>query len=90
MKALTVSAFRTKMKFYLDYVSKSLEVLIVPRNNKDDDAVVIMSIKEYNALTETQHLLSNTANADRLRQSIEQLKNKNTVAFTLEDTELQK
>lgn len=85
MKAITVSSFRTKMKSYLDYVSKSLEVLIVPRNNNDDDAVVIMSIKEYNSLTETGHLLSSTANAERLKQSIEQLKSNKTIAYTLDE-----
>jgi len=83
MKALTVSSFRTKMKFYLDYVSKSLEVIILPRNNNDDDAIVIMSIKEYNSLTETGHLLSTSANAERLKHSIDQLKNKKTIAYTL-------
>ncbi|MFM9945367.1 MAG: type II toxin-antitoxin system Phd/YefM family antitoxin [Bacteroidia bacterium] len=85
MKAITVSSFRTQMKSYLDYVSKSLEVLIVPRNNNDDDAVVIMSIKEYNALTETGHLLSTATNAERLKQSIEQLNTKKTVAYKLDD-----
>lgn len=42
MKIVSTLSLRAKMKTYFDSVSKSLEVIIVPRNDNDDDAIVIM------------------------------------------------
>lgn len=61
------------------------DVLIIPRNNNEDDAVVVISIKEYNALIETSHLMSTKANRNRLESSIENLKKGNTRLLPLKD-----
>jgi antitoxin YefM len=82
MKAISVSTLRKGMKEYFDYVSKSMEVIIVPRN-KEEEAIVIMSIQEYNSLKETEHLLSTKANQKKLHKSISQITEGKTVKFKL-------
>jgi len=76
MKVLTISTLRTRIKYYFDSVINSSDILIIPRNNseEDHDAIVIMSLKEYNSLQETNYLLLTEANRDRLLESIEQSK----------------
>lgn len=62
------------MKSYLDRVTKSFETIIVSRGVDENDSVVIMSLKEYNALMETNYLLSTSKNREWLEASIAQLK----------------
>ncbi len=83
MKAVTISTLRKEMKKYFDYVSKSMGVIIVPRN-KENEAIVIISIQEYNSLLETEHLLSTNNNRNRIQESINQMAQEKTVLFKVD------
>jgi antitoxin YefM len=83
MKKVTISTLRKEMKEYFDYVSKSMGVIIVPRN-KENEAIVIISIQEYNSLLETEHLLSTNNNRNRIQESINQMAQEKTVLFKLD------
>jgi antitoxin YefM len=77
MIAANFSEFRTRLKMYLDNVEDNNETLIVKR--KTGKGTVVISLDEYNSIMETVHLLSSRNNADRLYESIRQMKNKETV-----------
>lgn len=53
-------------------VAKNHEVISVEK--EPEQAVVILDAQEYNSLMETLYLLSNPANAERLREGIAQHK----------------
>ncbi|TAJ13465.1 hypothetical protein DMA11_08605 [Marinilabiliaceae bacterium JC017] len=81
MIAANFSEFRTKLKKYLDDVEDNNETLIVKR--KSGKGTVMISLDEYNSIMETVHLLSSKANADRLYESIRQMKEGDTVSNDL-------
>ncbi len=69
--------FRTGLKKFLDNVENNHETLVIKR--KSGKGAVMISLDEYNSIMETVHLLSSKANADRLYESIRQMKKGETV-----------
>jgi len=72
MIAANFTEFRTGLKRYLDTVEENNETLIIKRGT--GNGAVLISLDEYNSIMETVHLLSSKANADRLHESIQQIK----------------
>jgi len=72
MRAANFTEFRTRLKKYLDDVENNHETLIIKRNTGNGS--VLISLDEYNSIMETVHLLSSKINADRLYESMQQMK----------------
>lgn len=72
MMVANFTEFRTGLKKFLDNVENNNETLIIKRGI--GKGAVMMSLDEYNSIMETLHLLNSKANADRLYESIKQMK----------------
>lgn len=71
MDAITYSAARANLASTMNRVCNDHEALIITRN--DEQAVVMLSLEDYNALEETAYLLRSPANAKRLLSATAQL-----------------
>ncbi len=72
MNTITYTAARANLADTMDKVCNDHEAIIITR--KSDQAVVMISLEEYNALEETVHLLRTPANAGRLLSAVAQLR----------------
>ena len=71
MDVLTFSETRANLKSVMDQVVNDHSPVVVAR--KRGEAVVMLSLDDWNSIEATLHLLSNPENARRLRSSISQL-----------------
>ncbi|MFD1510451.1 type II toxin-antitoxin system Phd/YefM family antitoxin [Lacimonas salitolerans] len=71
MDVISYSDARAQLKSVMDRAVNDKQEVVVTR--KHGDSVVIVSLDEWNAITETLHLLSSPRNAERLRDAIGQL-----------------
>ena len=71
MNVLTFSEARASLKTVMDKVCEDHDPTVITRVNGEH--VVLMSMADYSSMQETLHLLSTEANANRLRQGLEQL-----------------
>lgn len=77
MNAITYTAARENLASTMDRVCIDRDPVIITRNR--DQAVVMISLEDYEALEETAYLLRSPANAKRLIASIEAAEQGNTV-----------
>ena len=71
MNAMTYTAARANLASTMNRVCNDHEALIITRNG--EQAVVMLSLEDYNALEETSYLLRTPANAKRLLSAVTQL-----------------
>jgi antitoxin YefM len=68
MDVVTYSEARANLKDVMDRVIEDKTEVIVTRQKAE--AVVMVSLSEWNSISETLHLLSSPKNAERLRKAI--------------------
>ena len=71
MDVMTYTEARANLKGVMDRVVSDRTQVVVTRQKAE--AIVMMSLADWNAVEETLHLLSTASNAARLRGSIDQL-----------------
>ena len=72
MNAISYTAARENLAATMDKVCTDHAPVIITRNR--DQAVVMMSLEDFEALEETAYLLKNPKNAKRITSAIAQLK----------------
>lgn len=83
MVALTYTAARENLAATMDRVCRDNDPVLITRNR--DQAVVMISQEEYEALEATAHLLRSPANVRRLLESLDDLKKGKGVRKKLSD-----
>jgi antitoxin YefM len=83
MTALTYTAARENLAATMNKVCENHEPVIITRNR--DQAVVMMSLEDYNAFEETAYLMRAPANARRLLESIKEYEQGKVVRKKLSD-----
>ena len=71
MKSITYTAARENLASTINRVCEDQAPVMITRNR--DQAVVMLSLSEYESLQETAYLLRSPANAKRLLKSIDSL-----------------
>ena len=82
MDAITYTAARENLASTMDRVCMDHSPVIITRNR--DQAVVMLSLDDYEALEETAHLLRSPRNATRLLEAIHALESGNGVVRAID------
>ena len=83
MTAITYTAARENLASTMDRVCTDHDPVIITRNR--DQAVVMLSLEDYESLQETAYLLRSPANARRLLSSIDSLNKGKTITKSVKD-----
>ncbi|WP_306203891.1 type II toxin-antitoxin system Phd/YefM family antitoxin [Actinoplanes sp. RD1] len=83
MKVVSFTEARQNFARTLDAVIDDAEETVIHRSGHEP--VVIISLAEWNSIKETEYLLSNPANAARLREALAQAERGDLVEHGLDD-----
>lgn len=72
MNVTSISNFRKDAKAYFDQVIDDKDILLITRH--DGQAVVVMTLEQYNSKAETDYLNSNPTNRKHLEKSMSSLR----------------
>ena len=72
MKTLTYTSARENLARTMQQVCDDHDTVVITRRR--DQAVVMMSLEDYESLEETAYLLRSPRNAQRLRDAVDQLR----------------
>ncbi len=72
MNVTTISKFRKDAKNYFDQVIDDQDILLITRN--DGQALVVMSLDQYNSQAETDYLNRSPANRKHLEESLAEMR----------------
>lgn len=83
MDAITYTSARQNLAKLMDEVTDNHSPVIITRQKAE--AVVMMSLQDFNSIQETAYLLSNPANAMRLRASVANAEKGNLKTVNLDE-----
>lgn len=83
MNVTTISEFRKNSKKYINQMISDHDILVIART--DGQSLVAMPLSYYNEMSETDYLLSNPANAKRLKKGLAEAKDGKTIKKTIQE-----
>ena len=83
MRTTNYTDLRNNLKDYLDSVINDCEPLFVHR--QASKSVVVLSVDDYNALSETEYITSSPAMMERLRSAEENMKAGKGIKINIDD-----
>ena len=84
MNTTTLRDLRANMKAHFDKLEDDHDVLLIPRSG-NKEAIVVMTLSEYNSMKETEYLLSSVKNRKVMEKAMSELEGGETVKFDLDD-----
>ena len=71
MKTANFTEFRQNLRAYLDRVINDTDTVVINRGN--GTAAVLISLDEYNAIKETEHIMQSPATMEAIRRAADEL-----------------